>query len=243
MSTNPDVTVRAPRPVVGLARMRTEAFVRSGRVLAPGLAALIVLGVAYGGGAAQAGEAYGYSAVVLFPVVAAQTQMLLNTEPDVQRRISLVAVGGLRREILAGALAATVAALVVVAVALAAPWLIGGITGPQHAGDPSLAEGFAAGIWANLLLLPPAVALGALASRAAVGSTGLGLAVLASGSVLGYVVGVRDSFVWWLGPPLLSTARSTVDGLDAAALLGFTAQSLLWTAVVLAGYAWLRRRN
>jgi hypothetical protein len=223
--------------------MRIEGYMRSGRVLAPGLATLIVLGVAYGGGAAQVGEAYGYSAVVLFPVVAAQTQMLLNTEPDVQRRISVVAVGGLRREILAGALAAVVMSLVVVVVALIAPWLIGGITGPEKAGDPSLVEGLMAGSWASLLLLPPAVALGALASRAAVGSTGLGLAVLASGSVLGYVVGVRDSAVWWLGPPLLPTARSTVDGLSVPELLGYTGQSLLWTAMAIAGYVWLRRRN
>lgn len=234
---------RPPRAVSGLARMRIEGFVRSGRVLAPGLAVLVVLGVAYGGGAAQPGEAYGYSAVVLFPVLAAQTQMLLNTEPDVQRRVSLVAVGGLRREVLAGLTAAAVAALVVVLVALVTPWLIGGITGPQRPDDPGLLEGFAAGIWANLLLLPPSLALGAVASRAAAGTTGLGLAVLASGSVLGYVVGVRDSFVWWLGPPLLSAARSTVDGLDVLALLGFTAQSLLWSAAVGGVYVWLRRRN
>ncbi|GIJ68781.1 hypothetical protein [Virgisporangium ochraceum] len=226
-----------------LARMRVEGYVRSGRVLAAAMAALIVLGVAYGGGAAQAGEAYGYSAAVLFPVLAAQAQMLLNTEPDVQRRLSMVAVGGLRREILAGALAAVVASLAVVAVAIVAPWPIGGITGPRSADDPGLLVGFTAGIWANLLLVLPAVALGALASRAAVGSTGLGLAVLASGCVMGYVVGVRDSMVWWLGPPLLPTARATVDGLDVPAMLGYTAQSLLWTAAAAAVYVWLRRRH
>ncbi len=235
--------VTAPGLVTALARMRLEGYVRSGRVLFPALAALVVLGVAYGGGAAQAGEAYGYSAVVLFPVLAVQTQMLLNTEPDVQRRLSVVAVGGVRREMLAGTLAAVVASLAAVVVALVVPWLLGGITGPRSADDPSLAAGFAAGIWAYLLLVPPAVALGALASRAAVGSLGLGLAVLASGCVLGYVVGARDSAVWWLGPPLLPTARATVEGLDVVALLGYTAQSLLWTAVVAALYVRLRRRN
>lgn len=235
--------VTVPGVVTALARMRLEGYVRSGRVLFPALATLVVLGVAYGGGAAQAGEAYGYSAVVLFPVLAAQTQMLLNTEPDVQRRLSVVAVGGVRREMLAGALAAVVASLSAVVVALTVPWLLGGITGPHSPDDPSLAAGFAAGIWAYLLLLPPAVALGTLASRAAVGSVGFGLAVLASGCVLGYVVGVRDSAVWWLGPPLLPTARATVEGLDVAALLGYTGQSLAWTAAVAALYVWLRRRN
>jgi hypothetical protein len=233
----------APGSVTALARMRLAGYVRSGRVLFPALGALVVLGVAYGGGAAQAGEAYGYSAVVLFPVLAAQAQMLLNTEPDVQRRLSMVAVGGVRRDMLAGTLATVVASLGAVVVALVVPWLVGGITGPRSADDPGLVAGFTAGIWAYLLLLPPAVALGALASRAAVGSVGIGLAVLASGCVLGYVVGVRDSAVWWLGPPLLPTARATVGGLDVAAMLGFTAQSLLWTAAVAALYVRLRRRN
>jgi hypothetical protein len=178
----------------------------------------------------------------MFPVLAAMTQMLLNTEPDVQRRLSTVAVGGLRREMLAGLLAATVAGLVVVVAALLAPWPIGGVTGPRSASDPPLLDGVIAGTWANLLLLPPALLLGALASRAAAGSAARGLAVLATGSVLVYVVGLRGSLVWWLGPPLLSTARSTVHGLDTAAMLGHTTHALLWTAAAAAGYTLLRRR-
>jgi hypothetical protein len=100
-----------------------------------------------------------------------------------------------------------------------------------------------AGVWANLILVPPALLLGALASRAAVGSTAIGLAVLASGSVIGYVAGVRGSLVWWLGPPLLTTARSTVKGLDVAAMFGHTVHALLWAAAAAALYAVLRSRN
>lgn len=228
--------------MTALVRMRLTGFVRTGRALAPLLTMLVVLGVIYGGGRAQAGEAYGFSAVVLFPVLAWQTQILLNAEPDVQRQLSIVAVGG-GRELAAGLLAALVPALTLVALALAVPWPIGGITGPERPDDPSLASGVTAGVWAHLLLTPPALLLGALASRAVVGNAARGLAVLAGGAVLAFVLGTKDSPAPWLFPPLLPTARATVDGLDAPALAGQTALALAWTLAALAVYAVLRRRN
>jgi len=225
-----------------LARMRLAGFVRTGRALVPLLTLLVVLATMYGGGQAQAGEAYGFSAAVLFPVVAWQTQILLNVEPDVQRQLSTVAAGRLGREIAAGLLAAGMAALGVVFLALVVPWLIGGIAVPEP-GDPSLLSGVVAGVWAHLLLLPPALLLGALASRAAVGNVARGMAVLAGGSVLAFVLGTTDSPVRWLAPPLLPTARATVAGLDAAQLALQTALALAWAAAGLLGYLALRRRN
>jgi len=124
--------------VTAMIQMRLSGFVRTGRALAPLLTVLVVLGVIYGGGRAQAGEAYGFSAAVLFAVVAWQTQILLNVEPDVQRQLSIVALGRLGREVAAGLLAALVPALGMVALALVLPWPIGGITGPERPGDPSL---------------------------------------------------------------------------------------------------------
>lgn len=226
-----------------LVRMRLARFVRTGRALAPLLGLLLTVSVIYGGGAAQAGEAYGFSAAVLFPLLAWQTQILLNVEPDVQRGLSIVAVGGLRREIAAGLIAAAVTACGLVAIALVMPWGLGGITGPRHPGDPSLLGGVVAGAWAHLLLLPPALALGALASRAAVGNAARGVAVLVGGAVLAFVLGVKSSPVPWLMPPVLPTARSTMDGLAAGALTVHTGQSILWAALAVAGYSLLRRRN
>lgn len=220
-----------------LIRLRLAAFLRTGRALAPLLTALAVLGIIYGGGEAQAAEAYGFSAAVLFPVVAWQTQILFNVEPDTQRQLSTVAARGLARETAAGLLAAVVPAVVLVAIALTLPWLIGGITGP------SVASGVVAGVWAHLLLVPPAVLLGALASRAAVGNAARGLAVLSGCTVLAFVVGTKGSPVPWLAPPLLPTARATVDGLAPGALTLQTAVAAVWAAVALAGYVALRRRN
>lgn len=229
--------------IVSLARMRLFSFVRTGRAMAPFLGVLVMLGVIYGGGPAQPGEAYGFSAAILFPILAWQTKILLDVEPDVQRRLTVVAIGGLRSEIVAGILAALATGVVLVLLTLVVPWMIGGITGPHEAGDPPLADGVIAGVWANLLLLPPALALGALASRAAVGTAARGVAVLAGGAVVGFAFGVRDSPVAWLAPPLIPTSRSTVDGLAVGSMLGYTAQALVWAVLVLVGYVMLRRRN
>src|SRR3954471_1065348 len=158
--------------MTALVRMRLYAFTRTGRAVAPLVAVLVVLSILYGGGKAQAGEAYGVSAAIMFGVLAWQTKILLDVEPDVQRRIARVTVGGPDRELLAGLVAAFVAALPIILIALVLPWVGGGGTTPQRAGDPPLSEGVALGIWAHILLLIPAIALGALASRAVSGSGG-----------------------------------------------------------------------
>lgn len=123
-----------------LVRMRLAGFLRTGRAVAPLLAGLITLGTLYGGGRAQPAEAYGVSAVVLFPVLAWQTKILLDVEPDVQRRLAQVTVG-VARERLAGLLAAGMAALVTVVIALLFPWLVGGVSGPVDAGTGRFRSG------------------------------------------------------------------------------------------------------
>jgi hypothetical protein len=219
--------------------MRLAAFTRTGRALAPLIGALVVLATIYGGGAAQAGEAYGFSAAVMFPVIAWQTKILLDVAPDVQRRLAIVAAGSSSRDWAAGLLAAGVAGLVVTALAIVVPWLLGGVTGPQDAGDPSLAVGFTVGIWAHVLLMLPALALGALASRAVTRGAATGITVLVGGAVVTFVVGVKTSPVPWLAAPVLEVGRVTAQGLSRA-IPGYTVHALLWTVVALAGYAWLR---
>ncbi|WP_422736971.1 hypothetical protein ACN263_26455 [Micromonospora sp. WMMD729] len=226
--------------MTALVRMRLAGFLRTGRALAPLLAGLVVLGTLYGGGRSQPAEAYGVSAVVLFPVLAWQTKILLDVEPDVQRRLAQVTVG-VARERLAGLLAAGAAALVAVAVALLFPWLVGGVTGPVEPGDRSVSVGIALGLWAHLLAVPAAVALGALASRASVGGAAYGVAVLALGVVGAVALGLRGSIAPWLVPPIMATARATAGDAAALTLLGLTAWALAWSVVVTVGYLWRRR--
>ncbi|MEV4480856.1 hypothetical protein [Micromonospora coxensis] len=226
--------------MTALVRMRLAGFLRTGRAVAPLLAGLLALGVLYGGGRAQPAEAYGVSAVVLFPVLAWQTKILLDVEPDVQRRMALVVVGP-ARERAAGLLASGLAGLGTVAVGLVFPWLVGGVSGPVEPGDRSLAAGLALGLWAHLLALPAAVALGALASRALTRSAGYGVAVLALGAVGTLALGLSGSTAPWLVPPVMATARTLAGSPTVGTGLLLSAWALVWAVVVLAGYAWRRR--
>jgi hypothetical protein len=220
-----------------LISMRVAGFVRGGRALPPLIAVLVVLGIIYGGGASPASVAYGYSAAALFPVLAWLTKLLLDTEPDVQRRLARLSVGP-AREALAGILAAVLLSLAVCAAAMAAPWLFGGIDTSQ-----ALGSGIALGILAHLLAVPPAIALGALASRAVTGSVRLGVTVLVVSAVLVVVLGLSGSFAPWLVPPVMATARALNDPAvpPAGTLTLLVGWAAAWCAVAFAGYGWLRR--
>jgi hypothetical protein len=225
--------------MIALTRMRLSGFIRGGRALPPAIAVLVVLGVIYGGGASPAAVAYGYSAAALFPVLAWLTKVLLDAEPDVQRRLARVAAGP-APEAIAGLLAALVLALIVCVLAMFAPWLFHGIDTAQ-----ALGSGIVLGVLAHLLAVPPAVALGALASRAVTGSVRTGVAVLVVAAVLVVVLGLTGSWAPWLVPPVMATARVLNDpGTPSAGTLSLlTGWALLWCAAAFAGYGWLRRKR
>lgn len=224
--------------------MRLVGFVRTGRVLPPALATLAALAVLYGGGRSQPAEAYGVSAAVLFPVLAWQAKLVLDTEPDVQRRLAVLALGSVAREQTAGLLAAASASLGTILVAMLLPWAVGGMAGPRTPRDLPVAVGVAWGGWAHLLAVLAAVALGALASRAATGATWYGIAVLVVGSMGSLVLSLRDSVAPWLVPPLMAVARSTAAGApEPVTVVRLTAHAVGWAALILLGYAWLRRRR
>jgi hypothetical protein len=223
--------------MIALVWMRLFGFVRTGRALAPMIAVLVELGVIYGGGSSPAAVAYGYSAAALFPVLAWLTKLVLDTEPDGQRRLARLAVGA-RREATAGLLAAAVLAAVVCGLAMIAPWLFNGIKTAE-----SLGPGMALGVLAHLLALPPALALGALASRAVAGNVRNGVAILVVAAVLVVVLGLDGSVAPWAVPPVMATARALNerDLPSAATLLLLTCWAALWCAAAFAGYARLRR--
>jgi hypothetical protein len=227
--------------VTALIRMRLVGYLRTGRVVAPLLACLVVIFMLYGGGRSQAGEAYGVSALIMFAVLAWQTKLLLDAEPDVQRRLALVAVGSARGEWAAGLLAAALAALPLIAVAMVTPWALSGIQGPVRPDDPSLWSGVAVGVWAHLIVVAPAVALGALASRAVTRTFGFGVAALVTGAVLSLVLGLRGSPMWWLVPPMMSITRRSADGFAMAGVATLSLQAALWTTAAVIGYARIRR--
>ncbi|MEV6634145.1 hypothetical protein AB0M54_25690 [Actinoplanes sp. NPDC051470] len=224
--------------MTALVRMRVTAFLGSGRIAAPAILALAVLGVLYGGGASEAAPAYGYSATVFFPVLAWMVKLVLDTEPDVQRRLARIVVGA-RREALAGLLAAALCGLVLCLFAMAAPLLVGAIQGPDLLG------GILLGVVAHLLALAAALALGALSSRVVAGSLAKGLLILVGGAILTIIFGLSHSIAPWLVPPVMAVARAlNADTLPGAGRYAFLAAwSLTWCLVVLAGYSRLRSRR
>jgi hypothetical protein len=223
--------------MTALVRMRLAGFARGGRALPPLIAVVVVLGIIHGGGPSPAAEAYGYSAVALFPVLAWQTKVLLDAEPDVQRRLARVAVGAYR-EAMAGIVAAVILAVLVCAAAMAAPWLFNAIDTAKSPG-----AGTALGVLAHLLAVPPAVALGALAARAVTGKVRNGVAVLVVAAVLVMVLGLTGSIAPWLVPPVMATARAlsrrTFPSAGSLALL--ITWTALWCAAAFTLYGRLRR--
>ncbi|MEN3308612.1 MAG: hypothetical protein V7603_4814 [Micromonosporaceae bacterium] len=225
-----------------LISLRLTGLTRTGRAIAPLLGGMVVLAIFYGGGAARPAEAYGLSAIVLFPVLAWQTKILLDVEPDTQRQLAVVALGSWRREAMAGMIAAAAATVPVVLLALTLPWLLDAVTLSQ--GGPGLFGALLLGLWAHAIAVPPAVALGALSSRVITTSAGRAAAVLAGAVVLAIVLGVPQSPVPWLAPPLLGVARALAgQQVDLAQLLPLTLWAVVWAVAILVGYGWLRRRR
>jgi hypothetical protein len=202
------------------------------------LTALAILGVLYGGGQAAPAEAYGLSAVVLFPVLAWQVKILLDVEPDVQRRIAATALGSRSKEVAAGLIAAAFTAAPTIAAGLVLPWLVGGVS--MDKSPVSLGPALLSGLWAHLVAVPPALALGALASRAVSRTAGNGVAVLVTGFLLAIVVGLKNSPVPWLMFPLMPVSRGVVAGITVCQVALLSLWALAWTALALSGYARLR---
>lgn len=231
--------------MIALVRMRLAGFVRGGRALAPIILGLVVLGVIYGGGPSAAASAFGYSAVLLFPVLAWLTKLVLDTEPDGQRRLARLAVGP-RREAVAGVLTAGVLGLAFCLIAMLAPWPFHAIRGPLPGSrESSLAAGVALGALAHVLALVAALGLGALASRAVTRTVRNGLTVLVVGAVLAVVLGLKGSIAPWLVPPVMATARAlTAEPFPSGGrFVLLTVWAAAWCAVALGGYLWLRRRR
>jgi hypothetical protein len=229
--------------MIALTRMRLAGFLRGGRASAPLITVLAVLFVLYGGGPSPAAAAYGYSAVCLFPILAWLTKLVLDTEPDAQRRLARLAVGPVR-EAAAGLLAATVLAIGVCVLAMLAPVPFRAVTGPEPGSpEPSLLVGVLLGVLAHLLAVAAAVSLGALAGRAVTRRVLPGVGILVSGSILAVVMGLSGSVAPWLVPPLMATARvlSGRTAPAAADLILLVAWTALWCTAVLVLYGRLRR--
>ncbi|GLX07729.1 hypothetical protein [Microbispora sp. NBRC 16548] len=218
-------------PVMALARFRLAGYVASHRALQPLLALLALLAVLYAG-AIPAGQEIGAtadSAAMLVPVLAWAARGLLDTEPDEQRSVALSALGP--RELMSGLLAAFASLLVLASLAEAVLLF-------RLAGSPTLTV-LLVGVWLHLLSATAGLVLGALTSRPILPSPAVSTIAL----ILGYLSMLVLSMAGarWLTVPVMAWMRDAHHGVLLSGLPLITVQSLLWPAIGLAAYTWLRR--
>ncbi|MCO5992163.1 hypothetical protein [Actinoallomurus rhizosphaericola] len=227
--------------MIAAMRFQLGGYARSTRALPPVLALALLLGIVFssplGGTPAEARSgaltAIGDLAALYFPICAWAARGLLDTEPDAQRHIGVVALGRWR------AMACGFAAAFAFTLCLA---LI--------AGAVPLVEAARSGVRTSQLLpamalLPlsalAATALGALASRAIIHSPGRSILVLLGIYVADLLLGlgplrvVTVPMIEWMGAA--GRGRSAFTG----ALPWFALRTLAWAVLATALYARLRR--
>lgn len=218
-------------PVLALARFRVAGYVASHRALQPLMGLLVLLAILYAGAvpAGQEISATADSAAMLVPVLAWAARGLLDTEPDEQRGIALSALGP--RELVSGLLAAFSSLLVLAAVAE-------GVLLLRLTTSPTLAV-LLTGVWLHLLSATAGLALGALTSRPILPSPAVSTIAL----ILGYLSMLILSMAGarWLTVPVMGWMRDAHHGVLLSEVPLISVQSLLWPAIGLAAYTWLRR--
>jgi hypothetical protein len=228
--------------MIALARFQVSGYIRSYRMLPQVIVVALLMLILfqqwpqddprfYPGLIAGA---YADAAAFLVPIGAWATRTLLDTEPDVQRDLSLLAAGDRTRTALAGLLGAFT-----VNAGLAVPLAVFPIaqTISFSLGPGVIANGLA------LLLVSAAAAtaFGAWTSRVIMPSTVAALLTLIGGSVLLVVLSMGALRV--ISIPLVEWVRAGHRGPSAlaSALPGLAGRTALWTAVVACGYVAVRR--
>jgi len=156
---------------------------KSQRWLPPAFVYLAMIGVLYGGDPGTPLPPYGVSAMVLFPLAAWVTVVLVNNEDPVQRYVTMAAVGGWRRlllPVIAGALLLT-GALVLLATLV--PAVI------HH--HPYALSDVVLGFTAHAISAVTGVGLGVLCARPLIPTTGWSLVAVIGVSLLLLVVANR----------------------------------------------------
>lgn len=222
--------------MIALATFRLAAYVRSHRVYQALLLALAMMAILHASRAPR-GEEAGVltdTAVLIIPILAWAARSLLDTEPDPQREMSAVTVGGRGRELAAGLAAAFATCAVLSGIGLAAALLLGVSATPK----PGV---LTAGLALHALAALTGTALGALTSRAVVPSPALSIMGLVFGFLL--MLLLSASPMYWLTVPVVVWMRAANDGELIDRFPELAAVSLAWCVLALAFYVWRRLRR
>ncbi|MGI8335447.1 hypothetical protein ACRYCC_36325 [Actinomadura scrupuli] len=228
--------------MIALFRFQVAGYLRSFRVLHPLIiiALLLIVVLAQGPSGSRAAElAIGELADVaafLLPIGAWVTRGLLDTQPDVQRELSAVSVGGRHTPALAGLLAGYAVNLCLAALLLALPLVQALAVGLEA---PALLTGIAL----NVLVAAAATVVGAWTSRAVITSAAMSVLVLLGASLailllsMGPLSPLSLPMIGWL------RAAHHGPGAFAAAFPAVAVHIALWTAAVGLGYVLIRRHR
>jgi hypothetical protein len=226
--------------VIALVRFQVSAYLRSHRFLQPLIVILLVSALMATDGPAGperiklASGQFADAAAFLVPIGAWAGRTLLDTEPDVQRDLSTIAVGGRTTAALAGLLSGYATVLALAATLLVVPVVQGVSVGLTA---PAIAEC----LLLQVLVAAAATVFGALTSRAIIPNTALSIVALLGGSVL--VLLLSMSPLSWLSIPMIGSERAAHNGPAALAhaLPGLGLHLILWTAAAASGYVALRK--
>ncbi|MFI6919359.1 hypothetical protein ACIBIZ_05340 [Nonomuraea spiralis] len=221
--------------MIALAVFRLAAYVRSHRVHQALLLTLAMLAIVYGSRAPRGTEAavLADGAVLIIPILAWATRSLLDTEPDQQREMSAITVGGRGKEVAAGLLASLAACGVLAALGLG--WAVLLVLSERPGGDV-----LGAALVLHGLAVLAGIALGALTSRAVLRSPAVSIMSLLLGFLVMLLLSASPAY--WLTVPVIVWMRAATAGDLLDQLPQLTAISLAWCLAGLALYAWRRHR-
>jgi hypothetical protein len=226
----------AIRPTMSLVRFKTAAYIGSHRIIQPfvGLLAIMIILYSMKVPRGQEPSSYADSAALLIPVFAWAARGLLDTEPDVQRLISVTAAGRAGREVAAGLIASVIVSSGLAVLALAVPLVIGFRAVPGTAV-------LLGGLVMHLLSLLTGTALGALASRPILPDPATSALTMLGGYVAVLLISLAP--IVWLTVPVVGWMRAANRGepvLDQS-LPGLSVVTIFWCAAALIAYIRLRR--
>ncbi|MEV5897788.1 hypothetical protein [Nonomuraea fuscirosea] len=222
--------------MIALAVFRLAAYIRSHRVHQALLLTVAMLAIVHGNRAPRGEEASVLTdgAILVLPILAWAARSLLDTEPDRQREMSAVQVGGRGREVAAGLLAAFAASAVLSALAMS--WAL--LLGISGAPSPGL---LTASVLLYALSALTGTALGALTSRAILPSPAFSIMALLLGFLA--MLLLSSTSLYWVTVPLISWMKAANAGQLVARLPALASISLAWCLIGLGTYVWLRRRT
>ncbi|MEU7836749.1 MULTISPECIES: hypothetical protein [unclassified Nonomuraea] len=220
--------------MIALTVFRVAAYIRSHRIFQALLLMLALVAILYGSRAPKGAETEVLTdaAVLVIPILAWSSRSVLDTEPDQQRAMSAISVGGRLRELSAGLLAAFATSLVLIALALGWGLALGVSTVPAP-------EEFAAVLTLYGLATLAGVTLGALTSRAILRSPAISIMSLLLGFLA--MLMLSASPLYWLTVPVITWMKSANSAELTARLPELATISLAWCLLGLGCYAWLRR--